>query len=42
MTKDRIGPDGLGNGNVDARNAMRRLTASTDARERKKTGTPIE
>jgi len=38
MTKDRIGPDGLGDGKVDR--ATRRLTATTDARERKKTGTP--
>jgi 4-hydroxybenzoyl-CoA reductase alpha subunit len=42
VTKDRIGPDGLGDGKVDPRNAMRRLTASTDARERKKTGTPAD
>ena len=40
VMKDRIGPDGLGNGKIDPRNAMRRLAASTDARERKKTGTP--
>ncbi len=40
MTKDRIGPDGLGDGRVDR--AMRRLTASTDARERKKSGTPAD
>lgn len=37
VTKDRIGPDGLGEGKVDR--ATRRLAASTDARERKKTGT---
>ncbi|HEY6203105.1 MAG TPA: molybdopterin cofactor-binding domain-containing protein [Candidatus Limnocylindria bacterium] len=40
--KDRIGPDGLGDGKVDPRNAIRRLTASTDARERKKTGTKAD
>jgi CO/xanthine dehydrogenase Mo-binding subunit len=39
-TKDRIGPDGLGDGKVDR--ATRRLTATTDARERKKTGTPAD
>ncbi len=38
IPKDRIGPDGLGEAKVDR--AMRRLTASTDARERKKSGTP--
>src|SRR5881396_3412116 len=38
VKKDRIGPDGLGEAKVDR--AMRRLTASTDARERKKSGTP--
>lgn len=37
VTKDRIGPDGLGEGKVER--ATRRLAASTDARERKKTGT---
>ena len=42
VTMDRIGPDGLGEGKVDPKNAMRRLTASTDARERKKTGTPAD
>jgi 4-hydroxybenzoyl-CoA reductase alpha subunit len=42
VTKDRIGPDGLGDGKVDPRNAMRRLTASTDARERKKTAAPAD
>jgi len=42
VMKDRIGPDGLGNGKIDPRNAMRRLAASTDARERKKTGTPAD
>jgi hypothetical protein len=36
VTKDRIGPDGLGEGKVDR--ATRRLAASTDARERKRTG----
>jgi hypothetical protein len=35
-TKDRIGPDGLGDGQGDSGRAMRRLSASTDARERKK------
>jgi len=40
VTKDRIGPDGLGDGKVDR--AMRRLTASTDARERKKTAAPAD
>lgn len=40
LTKDRIGPDGLGDGKVDR--AARRLAASTDARERKKTGTPAD
>jgi len=40
VTKDRIGPDGLGDGRVDR--ATRRLTATTDARERKKTGTPAD
>ena len=40
ITKDRIGPDGLGEAKVDR--ATRRLAASTDARERKKTGTPAD
>jgi 4-hydroxybenzoyl-CoA reductase subunit alpha len=40
VTKDRIGPDGLGDGKVDS--ATRRLSATTDARERKKTGTPAD
>ncbi len=40
MTKDRIGPDGLGEAKVER--ATRRLAASTDARERKKTGTPAD
>ena len=35
-TKDRIGPDGLGDDRADPKRAMRRLVASTDARERKK------
>jgi len=39
VTKDRIGPDGLGDGKLDPKRALRRLAASTDARERKKTGT---
>ena len=42
VTKDRIGPDGLGDGKVDPGGARRRLAASTDARERKKTGTPAD
>ena len=42
VTKDRIGPSGLGDGKVDPKRAMRRLAASTDARERKKTGTPAD
>ncbi|MDP9283094.1 MAG: molybdopterin-dependent oxidoreductase, partial [Chloroflexota bacterium] len=42
VTKDRIGPDGLGKGKGDPGGAMRRLVASTDARERKKTGTPAD
>jgi 4-hydroxybenzoyl-CoA reductase alpha subunit len=41
-TKDRIGPDGLGGGHADSGRAMRRLSASTDARERKKSGTPAD
>jgi 4-hydroxybenzoyl-CoA reductase subunit alpha len=36
VTKDRIGPDGLGDVHADSGRAMRRLSASTDARERKK------
>jgi hypothetical protein len=40
VMKDRIGPDGLGDGQADSGRAMRRLSASTDARERKKSGTP--
>jgi 4-hydroxybenzoyl-CoA reductase subunit alpha len=40
ITKDRIGPDGLSEAKVDR--ATRRLAASTDARERKKTGTPAD
>ncbi len=40
VTKDRIGPNGLGEAKVDR--ATRRLAASTDARERKKTGTPAD
>ena len=42
VTKDRIGPDGLGDGRADSGRAMRRLSASTDARERKKSGTPAD
>ena len=37
ITKDRIGPTGLGDGKTDPKRAMRRLEASTEARERKKT-----
>jgi len=37
ITKDRIGPTGLGDGKADPKRAMRRLEASTEARERKKT-----
>ena len=40
VTKDRIGPDGLGEAKIDR--ATRRLAASTDARERKKTGSPAD
>jgi 4-hydroxybenzoyl-CoA reductase alpha subunit len=35
-TKSRIGPDGLAERNGDPNRALRRLTASTDARERKR------
>ena len=34
--KTRIGPDGLDTGKADPKRAMRRLTASTEARERKR------
>ncbi|HEV8536978.1 MAG TPA: molybdopterin cofactor-binding domain-containing protein [Candidatus Limnocylindria bacterium] len=34
--KSRIGPDGLNGGKSDPKNALRRLTASTAARERKR------
>ncbi len=37
--KDRIGPDGLGDGRRDPGRALRRLGASTEARERKRAGT---
>jgi 4-hydroxybenzoyl-CoA reductase alpha subunit len=40
VTKDRVGPDGLGDGKVDR--TTRRLAATTGARERKKTGTPAD
>jgi 4-hydroxybenzoyl-CoA reductase subunit alpha len=40
VTKDRIGPDGLGDGKADR--ATRRLAATTDARERKKSGTAAD
>jgi len=42
VTKDRIGPDGLGGGQADRGRAMRRLAATTDARERKKTAAPAD
>lgn len=35
--KSRIGPDGLESGKADPKRALRRLAASTDARERKRT-----
>jgi CO/xanthine dehydrogenase Mo-binding subunit len=38
IPKDRIGPDGLGDGKKDPRRALRRLTASTETRERRKAG----
>lgn len=34
--KDRIGPDGLGDPKSDPRRAMRRLTASTESRDKRK------
>ena len=40
VTKDRIGPHGLGDGKIDR--TTRRLAATTGARERKKTGTPAD
>ena len=40
VTKDRVGPHGLGDGKVDR--TTRRLAATTGARERKKTGTPAD
>jgi 4-hydroxybenzoyl-CoA reductase subunit alpha len=39
VTKERIGPDGLGDGKADPKRAMRRLGASTDAREVKRKAT---
>ncbi len=42
VPKDRIGPSGLGDGKGDPKRAMRRLAASTDARERKKTAAPAD
>src|SRR5438128_2116047 len=33
VTKDRIGPDGLGDGKADPKRALRRLEATTDARD---------
>src|SRR5438128_752245 len=38
VTKDRIGPDGLGDGKADPKRALRRLGATTDARERRTVG----
>jgi len=35
-TKDRIGPDGLGEGKGDPKRALRRLGASTESREKKR------
>jgi CO/xanthine dehydrogenase Mo-binding subunit len=40
VPKDRIGPTGLGEAKGDPKRAMRRLTASTDARETKRAGEP--
>ncbi len=40
VPKDRIGPDGLGTGKGDPKRAMRRLQATTDARERRGAGEP--
>jgi 4-hydroxybenzoyl-CoA reductase subunit alpha len=36
IAKKRIGPDGLGDGSADPRRALRRLGASTEGRERKR------
>ena len=40
VPKDRIGPNGLGDPKSDPKRALRRLGATTDARERKRTETP--
>ena len=40
VTKDRIGPTGLAVGSPDPKRALRRLQASTDAREKKRAETP--
>jgi CO/xanthine dehydrogenase Mo-binding subunit len=42
VPKERIGPTGLDSGKSDPKRAMRRLHASTDARERKKTEAPAD
>ena len=42
MTKDRIGPTGLAEGRADPKRALRRLSASTDARERKRAEAPAD
>ena len=39
LPKERIGPDGLASGKGDPKRAMRRLTASTEGRERKREAT---
>jgi CO/xanthine dehydrogenase Mo-binding subunit len=40
LPKERIGPMGLGEAKGDPKRAMRRLTASTEAREKKRAGEP--
>src|SRR6185503_7780748 len=40
IPKDRIGPTGLADEKGDPKRAMRRLTASTDAREKRRAGEP--
>ena len=40
IAKKRIGPDGLGEGKGDPKRAMRRLEATTVARDRKRTTAP--
>ncbi|HEY6958697.1 MAG TPA: molybdopterin cofactor-binding domain-containing protein [Candidatus Limnocylindria bacterium] len=42
VPKDRIGPDGLADTRRDPKRALRRLSASTDARERKRVESPAE